>query len=75
MGAATRAGTIGGIVRYRTMDRRVENLLRKAAHLRHSTAATFWLDYREKMLKVARELEARATRLELELEGKSDDKT
>jgi len=38
------------------MDRRVENLLNKAAHLRHSAAATFWLDYREKMLRVAREL-------------------
>jgi len=54
------------------MDRRVENLLRKAAHLRHSAAATFWLDYREKMLRVARELEARATRLEQELNGNGD---
>jgi hypothetical protein len=51
------------------MDRRVENLLKKAAHLRHSAAATFWLDYREKMLRVARELEARAARLEEELGG------
>jgi hypothetical protein len=55
------------------MDRRVENLLKKAAHLRHSAAATFWLDYREKMLRVARELEARATRLEQELEQSSSD--
>ena len=69
--AATPAGTIGGFVRYRTMDKRVENLFRKAAYLRHSAASTFWLDYREKMLKVARDLEARATRLEQELEGKS----
>jgi hypothetical protein len=50
------------------MDRRVENLLRKAAHLRHSAAVTFWMDYRNKMLELARELEARATRLEQELE-------
>jgi len=49
------------------MDRRVENLLRKAAYLRHSAASTFWLDYREKMLRVARDLEARATHLEEEL--------
>ena len=46
--------------------------MRKAAHLRHSAAATFWLDYREKMLRVARELEARATRLEQELNGNGD---
>ena len=57
------------------MDRRVESLLRKAAHLRHSAAATFWLDYREKMLRVARELEARATRLEQELEQQSEEKS
>jgi hypothetical protein len=50
------------------MDRRVENLLRKAAHLRHSAAATFWLDYRAKMLELARELEARATRLEQDID-------
>jgi len=56
------------------MDRRVENLLKKAAHLRHSAAATFWLDYREKMLKVARDLEARATRLEDELNHQSRNK-
>jgi len=56
------------------MDRRVENLLNKAAHLRHSAAATFWLDYREKMLRVARELEDRATRLEQELEQRSNEK-
>jgi len=49
------------------MDRRVENLLRKAAHLRHSAAATSWVEYREKMLRVARDLEARAARLEQEL--------
>jgi hypothetical protein len=49
------------------MDRRVENLLKKAAHLRQSAAQTFWLDYREKMLRVARDLEARATRIEQEL--------
>lgn len=54
------------------MDRRVENLLKKAAQLRHSAAATFWLDYREKMLRVARELEARATRLEQELDQHAD---
>jgi hypothetical protein len=65
---ATDTGTIPVSVRYRTMDRRVENLLRKAGHLRRSASATYWLDYREKMLRVARELEARATRLELELE-------
>jgi len=57
------------------MDRRVENLLKKAANLRHSAAATFWLDYREKMLRVARELEARATRIEQELEQQSDEKS
>ncbi len=49
------------------MDRKVENLLRKAAHLRHSAAATYWVDYREKMLRVARDLEGRAARLEQEL--------
>jgi hypothetical protein len=51
------------------MDRRVENLLVKAARLRHSASATFWPDYREKMLEVARELEARAVRLEEEFHG------
>ena len=55
------------------MDRRVENLLRKATELRHSAAMTFWLDYREKMLRVARELEARATRLEQELSENTGD--
>jgi hypothetical protein len=55
------------------MDRRVENLLRKAGHLRHSAASTFWLDYRTKMLEVARELEARATRLEQYLDQSSGD--
>jgi hypothetical protein len=57
------------------MDRRVENLLKKAAHLRHSAAATFWLDYREKMLRVARELEERATRIEQELNERSPDQS
>jgi hypothetical protein len=54
------------------MDRRVEDLLGKAAHLRHSAAETSWLDYRERMLRVARELEVRATRLEEELGSNGD---
>ena len=57
------------------MDQKVESLLKKAAYLRQSAAATFWLDYRQKMLRVARELEARATRLDEELASGKDEST
>jgi hypothetical protein len=49
----------------------VNHLLTKASNLRHAAIATSMLQYRDMLLKVARELEAKAATLEIVAERRA----